>query len=158
MLAFRVLGDGEDAELDPEVLRDRLDIGMIADDEGDLTAEFARPVTQQKIVETMVLLGAEDRHLLHVSRIGDPPVHVHALRDFCDGILESGAVYQRIARVEVDALEEKFGVRIRMLVGIEEVGPVAVENLGQGGDEATPIGTGDEKRGGFGLSVDGVGS
>ena len=67
-------------------------------------------------------------------------------------MLERGAVGVDLREVEADALEELAGHRVGVLVGVEDVGAVAVEQLRERRDDAPLVGTRDEQRG------DGVGS
>jgi len=50
-----------------------------------------------------------------------------------------------LRHVELDALEELASNRVGVLIGIEDVGAVAVEELRKGSDEAFAIGAADEK-------------
>jgi hypothetical protein len=50
----------------------------------------------------------------------------------------------QLLELEANPLKEDSGNGVGVLVGIQNVGAVAVEKLGERGHDATPIGTGDE--------------
>ena len=59
------------------------------------------------------------------------------------------AVGVQLAQVEADALEELPGDRIGVLIGVEDVGAVAVEQLRERRDEPFAIRARDEQGRGF---------
>ncbi len=48
--------------------------------------------------------------------------------------------------VEADALEELPGFGVGVLIRVQDVGAVAVQDLGEGGHQAAPVGAGDQQR------------
>ena len=67
-----------------------------------------------------------------------------------DRLLERGAVGAQLGEVEADALEEDAGARVGVLVGVEDVGAVAVEQLRERRDDAALVRARDQQRGGAG--------
>jgi hypothetical protein len=55
----------------------------------------------------------------------------------------------QLREVELDALEELAGNRVRVLVGVEDVRTVAVKHLRERSDEALSVGAANEKCGGL---------
>ena len=64
---LRFFRDGKDVIVDPKLLRDRFEIGMVTDDQGNVATQFSRAMPQEEIVETVVGLGYENGNLLNVS-------------------------------------------------------------------------------------------
>ena len=119
---------------------------MIGDDERDLAVELAGPGAPQQVLQAVVVLRDEDRHTLRAHGILESRMHLEALAHLADGSLQRLPVGMELAEVESDALEELPGLGIGVLVGVEDVRPVAVERLRQRGDDATAIGARDEQR------------
>ena len=63
--------------------------------------------------------------------------------------LEADAIGEQVREVEADALEEVAGCGVGVLVGVEDVGAVPVEDLGERRHDAAPVGAGDEQCGGL---------
>ena len=120
---------------------------MVADDQRDLAVELARAMSQQQVVEAVVVLRDEQRQALVLRAIGDAPVELEALRGFGDGPLQADPVGVELAQVDADPLEELPLGLVGVLVRVEDVGPVAVEQLGQPRHDAAAIGAADEQRG-----------
>jgi hypothetical protein len=51
----------------------------------------------------------------------------------------------QLREIELDALEKLAGHRVGMLVGVDDVGAVAIEKLRKRSDEAFAIGAADEQ-------------
>jgi hypothetical protein len=119
---------------------------MIAEDGGDVAAQLTGAVSQQKVVEAMIVAGNEDRNALGLMRISQTPGHLKSPSGLLNRAFEGYAVGVHFAHVKPDALEKLLRDRIRVLVGIKNIGAMPVEHLRQRGDDATPVGARDQQR------------
>jgi hypothetical protein len=150
LLELGVAGDRKHPVVDPELGRHRLEVRVVAHDHGDLACQLARPVAQQKVVEAVVVAGDEQGHALVLARIGQARPHREALSHLRDRPLETHAVRVEILEIEADALKEPARHGIRVLIGVEDVGAMAVEDLCEGGHDPPLIRAADQQgRGGF---------
>ena len=142
-------------EVETELLGHRLQDPVVADHQGDFAVELAGAVAQQEVVEAVLEPRDEDRHSFAPLGVGQPPAHVETLGDLVDGALEGGPIGVHLGAVEADALEELAGYGIAVLVGVEDVGAVTVEHLGQRCDQPPTIRAGDQQDGGRGFWLGG---
>src|SRR5262249_6849746 len=83
--------------------------------------------------------------------------HGGGVAGLADRALEREAVGEQPLAVEVDALEEEPRLAVRVLVGLEDVGAVAVEHLRERGDDPAAVGARDEQGRGVGAGGRGHG-
>ena len=105
-------------------------------------------MAQQEVVEAVIGARDEDRDALAARGVAQPPGHAQAPGHLRDRGLEARAVGAQLGGVEVDALEEDPRDGVGVLVGVEDVGAVPVEELGERRDDAALVGAGDQQRGG----------
>jgi hypothetical protein len=147
LLGLVLRGDREHPIRDSELLGDALVVRMVAHDQRNLAAQLPGLVAQQQVVEAVVGPRGEDRHALDPVGVGDAPDHLHPFGQLGDGPLEGPAVGVELREVEVDALEEDTRGPVGVLIGLEDVGAVAVQQLGEGGHDAAPVRTAHEQGG-----------
>ena len=147
-LGFVVFGDGEEKERDAIEVGDALIVGMIGDDEGDVAAELAALMAVKEVLQAMVVLGDEDGEARTLGGEGETPIHLEVAGDGGEVGGEVGERECEVGDVELDAGEEEAGGLVAVLVIGENVAVVFEDEVGDGGDDAFGVGTGDEKDGG----------
>ena len=138
-------GDREIAEGNPETLRDRLEILTIADDEGNLHGEFAALVAREEIVEAVIILRHEKRGPRHDVGEVQRPTHREALHDRSEGGGDTFAGDRETFQLPFHPHEEGTFLEIDMLIDVNDVTLIFVEKGREGGDDASPVGTGDQE-------------
>ncbi len=146
LCAARLGRDGEDVIGDAELTGHRLEVGVVADDRGDLAAELARPMPEQQVVEAMVVLRDEEGDAPDLAVVREAVGHTETLRHLRDAARQGHAIGVELPRVEPDSLEELPRVDVGVLIGVEDVGAVPVEQLREGRDDPALVAAGDEQR------------
>ena len=100
----------------------------------------------------MIVARNEQRHALLARPVTELVTHAETFGDLGDGALERAAVGLKVREVEMHALKKLRRQGVGVLVGIEDIRAMAVQNLRQGGDDAAPIGAGDQQRGALGFA------
>ena len=129
-----------------ELRGDRREVGVVRHDQRDLARELAGAVAEQEVVQAVVVARHEDRDALHVGRVRDPVGHREARGDLAEAVLERDPIGRHRRQIEADALEEHLRDRIGVLIGVEDVGAVAVQHLRQRRDDALAIGAAHQQR------------
>ena len=109
---------------------------------GDNTSQLARHLTgaeaQDRVVEAVVDLGNEERDLRPVGRLGDFSIHSELNSR---KLFKAGRFFVDLPRGNpLDALEENFGLRISVLIGMDNVTPPQKDPTGHARDETRLVG------------------
>jgi hypothetical protein len=147
--ALGFFGDGKMMKGDPELRSDRFEVGVVADDKGNVRCEFPGPLSEQQVIQAVIVLGYENRRSRSLLAVGESPAHSEAIGDFTNGGFETGPVGAQLGEVELDALKKLAGNRVGVLVGVEDVRTMTIEHLRERSDKAFSIGAANEKSGGL---------
>src|SRR5450432_1438984 len=93
----------------------------------------------------MVVFRDEDRDALDSVLIAQLRLHAEALGDLLNRALQSAAVSLKLGQIEMNALKKLSRRRIRMLIRVEDVRPMAVQDLRQRRHDAAPIRARDQQ-------------
>jgi len=104
-------------------------------------------MTVQQVDQAVVVLGNEDDHPRALRGLRQPPVHRERLSDGCEMLPEVGEVDVEVFRIELDPHQEKAGLFVAVLVGVQNVAVMPVNEVGNGGHFALAIGTTNEQNG-----------
>mmetsp|Transcript_9707 Transcript_9707/g.40731 ORF Transcript_9707/g.40731 Transcript_9707/m.40731 type:complete len:336 (+) Transcript_9707:329-1336(+) len=134
---------GEMEERDPELVRDVLQVGVVADDERDLALELAVRVAHEQIPKAVVDLAHQDADAVRVGVVRNVPrVHLELAREVLDAALERRAVIraaEQTGEVDGKALEEHTVVA-DVLRGAQDVAPATEHELRQARHEPLAVG------------------
>src|SRR5580700_545383 len=162
-LTLIVFCDGDDSVGNFVEIGDGSVVGMIGDDQRDIAGEFAGPVTVEKIDEAVVVLRNQNDHARTMRGLRQAPLHLKLFGDGREMFGEVGEVFigevvlsdivlreieVEVFGIELDAHQEESGFFVGVLVSMQDVAAVAVDEVGDGGDFAFGVGTGDEEDGG----------
>ncbi len=130
-------------------LGERAGVFVVADDEGQVGAEFAGLVAMEEVGEAVRVLRDEEGDVLELVGELDAPVHAELLGDGLEGGAEGGLVEVGGVGRELHAHEEEAELVVLMLVGVENVGAALVEQRRDAGHQALLIRAVDEQNGGI---------
>lgn len=136
-------GDGKVVEGDVVGSRKGGEIGVVGHNQGDLNAELAGRLAEQKVVEAVADLGDHDQHagLLHASV--DLEVEVEALGGGLEcgvQLLEVGSLNISIGLRKVGAHEKALGGGITILRRVDDVEVILNEEGSDGMDNTGAVG------------------
>ena len=122
---------------------------VVADDGDDVAGELAGVPAIEQVGQAVVVLADEERQARAARRALEAHLHGEARGDVGEGGVEAVATVERqreAVELPLDAHEEELELGVLVLVGVHDVGAVAVEELGDGGDDAALVGAVDEQR------------
>ena len=112
-------------------------------------AQFAALMPVEQVDQAVVVLRDEERDA--VRQRSDRS----SRQRICEALGDRGELARELVEVEVevgevplDAHEEQAALGVLVLVGVQDVGVVAVEELADGGDDPLAVGAVDEQDGG----------
>jgi hypothetical protein len=76
------------------------------------------------------------------------PAHLEAIRHRRKASWELGKIQSEPGKIPLDAHQEEIPLGVLMLVGVQDISVVLVEELGNRGDNASTVRTGNEQDGG----------
>ncbi len=140
--------DGDVMEGHAEMFDGLAQIGMVADDHGDVGFEITAFPAPEEFHERVVDLGTEDDHLFWLPDRAEGPVHDESVGDFVGEFFAEGVE----ARV-VETGQEKFVAHEEsatfgvggMLVRVDDIGVLLVQKTTGCGDDTGLVGAGDEQ-------------
>lgn len=125
LLDLGILGDRQVVELDAVALGQRLEVGVVGDDDGNVDAELAGLGAEEQVVEAVTDLGDHDQHAHLTGDRPDVVVHLQLGGQVLKGRLQglSGG-----DRAEVHAHEELVGDGVGELLQVHDVDALAGED------------------------------
>ncbi len=126
-----------------------LGAGMVTDDQGQVAIELAGLLAVQEIGETMEVTGDEDGDVLRDVSVVQAPVHLELFGEGSKGGAEVLFAAAGVVQRKFDAHEEESEVDVLMLVGVQDIGVVMDEEVGDGGNDALAVRTIDQEDCGF---------
>ena len=115
---------------------------MVADHQRDVAVQLPGAVAVQQVGQAVVVTRGEDGHPLAAVGFLQPPVHRVLFRQGRKGGGELGQGHVEAGERPLHAHEKQPGGNVDMLIGVQNVGAVAVQELGHGGHQAALVGTG----------------
>jgi hypothetical protein len=120
---------------------------MVADDERDVSRQFAALLAIQQVVQAVIVSGDEDGNTLPPGDVGDTPLHLKTLRNRRKSL-------RKVLQFQIEAFEMPFHTHekalefvVGVLVCVQNVAVVAEDEITDGGDEAFLVGAGDQENG-----------
>jgi len=129
-------------------------VGMVGNDERDFAGEFAALMAIEQIDEAVVVFRNQDDHAGTMRGLRETPLHLKFLGDGRELLAEVsksliGEIDVEVFGIELDAHQEESGFLVGVFVGVQDVAAVAVDEVGNSGDFAFAVRTGDEEDGGI---------
>jgi hypothetical protein len=131
-------------------------VRVIADDERHLAIELASVPAVEQIGQAVVELGDEDRHARLDAGELQLPAHVVLGGHRREGLREAVQPQIEARQVPLHPHQEQPRLAVLVLVGMQDVGVVPVEKIGDGGDQTLAVGAGDEEDGGVAHQGSGI--
>lgn len=128
-----------------ELVCDVLEIGMVADDQGNVAPQVAFVLSTQQVEETMAGLGYQDGDPIAIIGEMALPSQMQFVGELGEFILEFLSCGLQIGLVEFDPHVIAFGPGIGVLLAMEDIVAPGVEIPGDGGQQAFSIVTLDEE-------------
>ena len=119
---------------------------VVADDDRQLAVQFAALEAVQQVGHAVVELRHEQRHARLAARFGEPPRHPEAPGDGAEGGGEVGEVEVEVRQIPFDPHQEQLQLGVLVLVGVQDVGVVREQEIGDGRRPA-PSGRGRKSAG-----------
>ena len=120
-------------------------IRVIADDGGNGEAQFPGLVAVQQVRQAVQMLRDEEGHARRMRHQVETPAHVEPGRQRLE--FPAKALQVEALELPFHPHEEEFGFGILVLIGVRDVGAVAVQQVGDTGHQTFPVGTIDEQNG-----------
>ena len=99
---------------------------VIADYQGNITGEFLIFMPVQEISQAVIVLRNEQRNAEWHFRINSAPGHLEAGGNWGKARLEFSHAQIEFGQVPFDTHQKKIGFTILMLIGVDNIGIVAV--------------------------------
>ena len=109
-----------------------------------VATQLARPVANEQVVQAVVLAGHEHGHASQVRTVAHAPRQVEPVPQFRHGGPQGRD--PPTGDLEPDALKERAGARVVVLVRLQDVGVVLEEGARHAGDQPRSIRGADEQR------------
>jgi len=91
--------------------------------------------------------GGQQRHLRKKIGVLYSPVHLKALGDGFKPLVKEFPGQIEILKRPFDAHEEQAQLVILVLIGVQDIGAMRIEEVGNGGHQAFPVGTINQQNG-----------
>jgi len=128
-------------ERDAERDHVRPEVGVVGDDQDRPDRQFAPALPPQQVEEAVVLTGHEERHPGGDGGVAQAELRAERARHLVgEPALDLGQPGGHAGQVELGAQKELTAGRTgRVLVGLHDVGAVAMQERGDTGDDARPV-------------------
>ena len=124
-------------------------VRVVADHQREVAGQFAALVAVQEVHQAVVVLRHEHGHPRAVRPV-QPPPHGEPLGDRGELAVAVVAGEVEPGQVPLDPHEEQAAFGVLVLVGVEDVGVVPEQEVGDGGGDALAVGAVDEQDAGAG--------
>jgi hypothetical protein len=128
-----------------EGVRRGLVINVIRDHHRDLNGKLAHPPPRQQVIETVTLLGDEQRETRPCVAEHELALHRETVGERREGWFYFVASETESVELELHPLEEHCGTAIGVLLGVHDVAAVAEHELSDGGHDAGTVGAGEQQ-------------
>ena len=134
-------------------VRNGLIVGVVGNNQRDVTGKFAALVTIEQIDQAVIVLRDENDHARAMRGLRQAPIHLKLFGDGREVSREVGEIFigeinVEVFGIELDAHQEEARFFVGVFVSMQDVAAVAVDKVGDGGDFALAVGAGDEQDGG----------
>ena len=147
--ALDVLVHRQVLERDPVGLGQPARILVVAEDDRQFAVQLAALVAVEQIGQAMIEFRYEYGQTRLAARFGEPPDHPEAVRDGSESRGEVGQIEAEVRQFPFHPHQEQFQLGILMLVGMQDIGVVRQQKIGDGGDQPSLVGAGNQQDGGM---------
>jgi hypothetical protein len=128
---FALWRNGDVVVIDTEGAGHRFQVGVIADDQGDLGGQFSRPLPPDQIQKAVALLAGPQRNATASVGKMQFPVGLDPTGNTRKGGDNFPSLQLEALQVPLDAAQEQSCLGIRMVIGVNDVAAVAVDEAGE---------------------------
>ena len=121
------------------------EVFAVGDDQRHLGLPFAAFNPAHDVEEAVRIAGDEESDAGRGAGEAQLPIHLHVFGEVAEGIVDGLARQQEILQAPFEAHEEPALGRIDVLLEVENVAAVRQDEAGDGVDDASAVGTGDEQ-------------
>ena len=133
-------GDGHVVERDAVGAHERLEVGVVRHDRGDVGVEGSGPPPEEQVVEAVPEPAHHDQGAVGRRRVADRPLHAVCRGHRREQLSPPRRVGSADLDGEPDPHEELVGADVVELLALLDVRPVLEEQRRDGGDDAALVG------------------